>query len=71
MGCRSPARPPTQADFFAHRYGARWLAVVVALAGIAALVMYVQIQITALALTLRLTLGTPSAPCSPRSSPPE
>jgi len=48
----------TQADFFAHRYGARWLGVVVALAGIAALVVYVQIQITALALTLRLTLGT-------------
>ena len=48
----------TQADFFAHRYRARWLGVVVALAGIAALVVYVQIQITALALTLRLTLGT-------------
>jgi SSS family solute:Na+ symporter len=47
----------TQADFFAHRYRARWLGVVVALAGIAALVVYVQIQITALALTLRLTLG--------------
>ena len=52
----------TQADFFAHRYGARWLAVVVALAGIAALVVYVQIQITALALTLRLTLGTTLGP---------
>ena len=52
----------TQADFFAQRYGARWLAVVVALAGIAALVVYVQIQITALALTLRLTLGTTLGP---------
>ena len=52
----------TQADFFAHRYGARWLAVVVALAGIAALVVYVQIQITALALTLRLALGTTLGP---------
>ena len=52
----------TQADFFAHRYGARWLAVVVALAGIAALVVYVQIQITALALTLRLTLGSTLGP---------
>ncbi|HEY1335772.1 MAG TPA: hypothetical protein VGF31_16030, partial [Myxococcaceae bacterium] len=52
----------TQADFFARRYGARWLAIVVALAGIAALVVYVQIQITALALTLRLTLGTTLGP---------
>ena len=34
----------------------------VALAGIAALVVYVQIQITALALTLRLTLGTALGP---------
>jgi SSS family solute:Na+ symporter len=34
----------------------------VALAGIAALVVYVQIQITALALTLRLTLGTTLGP---------
>lgn len=47
----------TQADFFAHRYSAPWLGTVVALAGIAALVVYVQIQITALSLVLRLALG--------------
>jgi SSS family solute:Na+ symporter len=47
----------TQADFFAQHYGATWLSVVVGLAGIAALVVYVQIQITALALIVRLTLG--------------
>lgn len=47
----------TQADFFAQHYGATWLSVVVGVAGIAALVVYVQIQITALALILRLTLG--------------
>jgi solute:Na+ symporter, SSS family len=47
----------TQADFFAHHYGATWLAVIVGLAGIVALVMYVQIQITALSLVIRLTVG--------------
>ena len=47
----------TQADFFAHRYGAAWLSVIVGVAGIAALVVYVQIQIAALALVVRLTLG--------------
>jgi SSS family solute:Na+ symporter len=47
----------TQADFFAHHYGATWLAVIVGIAGIAALVVYVQIQITALSLILRLTVG--------------
>jgi SSS family solute:Na+ symporter len=47
----------TQADFFAHHYRATWLSVIVGVAGIAALVVYVQIQITALALILRLTLG--------------
>src|SRR5262249_20210637 len=46
----------TQADFFAHRYRSGLLAWVVALGGIAALVVYVQIQITALALVVRLTL---------------
>ncbi|MXP29292.1 sodium:solute symporter family protein [Porphyrobacter algicida] len=46
----------TQADFFADHYHARWLGVIVGLAGIAALVVYVQIQITALALVLRLSL---------------
>ena len=47
----------TQADFFAQRYGATWLAVIVGLAGIAALIVYVQIQITALSLVLRLAVG--------------
>ena len=47
----------TQADYFADRYQARWLGVVVGIAGIAALVMYVQIQITALSLVLRMTVG--------------
>ena len=52
----------TQADFFADHYRARWLGVVVGIAGIAALIVYVQIQIVALSLILRLTLGTQVAP---------
>ena len=52
----------TQADFFQHRYGATWLGVIVGVAGIAALVVYVQIQLTALSLILRLTLGTDVSP---------
>ena len=47
----------TQADFFAHRYQARWLGVCVAGAGLIALVVYVQIQITALTLVVRLAVG--------------
>ncbi len=47
----------TQADFFADHYDSRWLGVVVAIAGIAALVVYAQIQIVALSLVVRLTLG--------------
>jgi len=47
----------TQADFFASHYNATWLGVVVGIAGIAALVVYVQIQIVALSLIVRLTLG--------------
>ncbi|MHB9880214.1 sodium:solute symporter family protein [Pacificimonas sp. ICDLI1SI03] len=47
----------TQADFFAHHYRAPWLGVVVGIAGIAALIVYVQIQIVALSLIVRLTLG--------------
>ena len=47
----------TQADFFVRRYGATWLGVLVGLVGIAALIVYVQIQITALALAVQLTLG--------------
>jgi SSS family solute:Na+ symporter len=52
----------TQADFFAERYRARWLGLVVAIAGIAALLVYVQIQITALSLVLRLTVGEAISP---------
>lgn len=52
----------TQADFFAHRFRAPWLATVVALAGIAALLVYVQIQITALSLVLRLAVGLEGSP---------
>ncbi|WP_136162565.1 sodium:solute symporter family protein [Sphingomonas flavalba] len=49
----------TQADFFDARYGSRALSVVVAVAGIAALVIYVQIQLTALSVILQLSLGRP------------
>ncbi len=52
----------TQADFFADHYRSRWLGVVVAVAGIAALIVYVQIQIVALSLIVRLTLGPTVAP---------
>jgi len=52
----------TQADFFAAHYRATWLGVIVGLAGIAALIVYVQIQITALGLILRLTLGQDVSP---------
>jgi len=48
----------TQADYFVHRYRARWLGALVGIAGIVALVMYVQIQLTALSLVFRLTLGS-------------
>jgi SSS family solute:Na+ symporter len=48
----------TQADYFVQRYQARWLGAVVGIAGIIALIMYVQIQLTALSLVFRLTLGS-------------
>jgi SSS family solute:Na+ symporter len=47
----------TQADFFERHYGSTALSVFVGIAGIAALIVYVQIQITALSLILRLTVG--------------
>jgi len=50
----------TQADFFAHHYGSIWLSVVVGVAGIAALVVYVQIQITALALEFAAAVRSPA-----------
>lgn len=52
----------TQADFFASHYRAPWLGCVVGLAGIVALVVYVQIQIVALSLIVRMTLGPDVAP---------
>jgi len=52
----------TQADFFSRHYRAPWLGVVVGVAGIAALVVYVQIQLTALTLVFRLTLGAALGP---------
>lgn len=48
----------TQADYFVQRYQARWLGALVGIAGIIALIMYVQIQLTALSLVFRLTLGS-------------
>lgn len=47
----------TQADFFAHRFKSRWLGVCVAIAGLIALVVYVQIQVTALTLIVGLAAG--------------
>ncbi len=52
----------TQADFFADHYDSRWLGIVVAIAGIAALVVYAQIQIVALSLIVRLTMGPAITP---------
>jgi len=48
----------TQADFFARAYRAEWLGIVVALAGLFATVVYVEVQLTALSLILQLTVGT-------------
>jgi SSS family solute:Na+ symporter len=47
----------TQADFFAARFEAPWLGVVAGLVGIAALVVYVQIQLVSLSLIVQLALG--------------
>jgi solute:Na+ symporter, SSS family len=47
----------TQADFFAARYDAPWLGVLTGLIGIAALIVFVQIQLVSLGLIVRLTLG--------------
>lgn len=52
----------TQADFFAAHYKATWLGVVVGISGIVALIVYVQIQIVALSLIVRLTLGHDVSP---------
>jgi SSS family solute:Na+ symporter len=47
----------TQADFFARSYDAEWLGIVVAIAGLFATVVYVEVQLTALSLVLQLTVG--------------
>jgi solute:Na+ symporter, SSS family len=47
----------TQADFFAARYDATWLGVLTGLIGIAALIVFVQIQLVSLGLIVQLTLG--------------
>ncbi|MDT7774867.1 MAG: solute:Na+ symporter, family [Pseudonocardiales bacterium] len=47
----------TQPDFFAARFDADWLGVVTGLVGIAALVVYVQIQLVSLSLIVQLTMG--------------
>lgn len=52
----------TQADFFATRYSAPWLGVITAVVGIAALVVYVQIQLVSLSLVVRMTLGSTVPP---------
>ena len=52
----------TQADFFATWYSAPWLGVVTAVVGIAALVVYVQIQLVSLSLVVRMTLGSTVSP---------
>jgi len=52
----------TQPDFFAARFGAKWLGVVTGVVGIAALVVYVQIQLVSLSLVVRLTLGSAVSP---------
>lgn len=48
----------TQADWFTQRYQARWLGVIVGIAGIVALIVYIQIQITALTLIVKLAAGS-------------
>jgi SSS family solute:Na+ symporter len=52
----------SQADFFAEYYNSRVLTLAVAIAGIAALVVYVQIQITALSLIIRFATGSDFSP---------
>lgn len=52
----------TQADFFATWYSSQWLGVVTAVVGIAALVVYVQIQLVSLSLVVRLTVGSTVSP---------
>lgn len=48
----------TQADYFERRFGSRALGVVAALVGVAALLVYVQIQLTGLSLMVSILFGT-------------
>lgn len=48
----------TQADFFASSFRAPWLGVIVAIAGLFAMIVYVEVQLTALSLVLQLTTGS-------------
>ena len=52
----------TQADFFTAHYRSRALGVLAAIAGLVAMVIYVQIQITALSLIIGLTTGLQLSP---------
>ena len=45
----------TQSDFFAQRYGSRWLAAVVCVVGIASLVPYLQLQVVGLGIIASMT----------------
>ena len=45
----------TQSDFFAQRYGSRWLAAFVCLVGIASLVPYLQLQVVGLGIIASVT----------------
>ena len=45
----------TQSDFFAQRYGSRWLAAFVCLMGIASLVPYLQLQVVGLGIIAAVT----------------
>ncbi|HXM54347.1 MAG TPA: sodium:solute symporter family protein [Candidatus Dormibacteraeota bacterium] len=51
----------TQGDYFAARFGSPWFGAVLAVAGIVALLPYLQVQLTGLALIVGLLLGTPAS----------
>lgn len=48
----------TEGDYFARRFAAPWLGLVLALFGIAALLLYARVQLTGLALILQTLLGS-------------
>lgn len=51
----------SQGDYFAARFGAPWVGAVMAVAGIVALLPYLQVQLTGLTLILGLLFGTPAS----------